>query len=135
MFNWQSRLTKHPAAAKQAIKLTGLGTEPFNEATEALLALTQAISRQLPPGALLPSTPDIEQGFIVLEFSNRYFTAAQDILEPDATQIPQCVDPFGILRSCELAGSYTQDNHVLYFERQAGSVEEKQCVCNITASV
>lgn len=122
------RLGKNASAARQSVKLTGLGIDSFNESAQAMLELSQVIARQLPPGALMDFMPSQEQGFIVLEFANRYFSSAKDSVQAQEIEIPKTIDPFGILRLHIGNGRYTEDNEVLYFERSADTAQPSRSV-------
>lgn len=113
------------------MKLTGLGIEPFNEAAQALLELSQVIARQLPPGCLIDFQPSQEQGFIALEFANRYLTSAKNVIKAKEIDIPKTIDPFGILSLHGSGERYTEDNEVLYFERQLHDKGPRPFVCSI----
>ena len=105
-------------AAKQSVRLTGLGQDSFDACAIAILELQQVLAAQLPPGSMSKFVPGKDSGYLTLEFSNRYFTVDTDH-QLDAADLNPYIDPLNILGNRALANArHTSDNEVLYFERQ-----------------
>lgn len=112
------RLPRNVLSAKQAIRLTGLGREAFDACAVAILEIQQILSGQLPPNSLQRYQPGTEQGYLTLEFANRYFTVSNN---SDDQEVPMntYIDPVSVLRERVPANAkHTADNEVLYFEKR-----------------
>ena len=60
-----------------------------------------------------------------LELSNRYFTPRKDMEEDDELVLSADIDPYGYLSQAAGTGlCYTEENAVLYFERQGSTDDE-----------
>ena len=60
-----------------------------------------------------------------LELSNRYFTPQKDMVEGSELVLSTDVDPYGYLaKAAGTALCYTEDNAVLYFERQGSNDDD-----------
>ena len=104
------------AAAKQSVVITGLGIPEFQAAARAVLEIHTFFGSTLPDTCLEPWHPvkGSEEGFMCLEFSNRYFSGGKD--HDVALELGKDIDPEGILRAQCPEGIHTEDNRVLYFE-------------------
>lgn len=82
----------------------------------AILQVHQVFKACLPQGSLEDWTPTYEEGHMVLEVSNRYYTAKKDLLDEEIPFSDQ-VDPLSILqRQMPSYACHAGDNEVLYFE-------------------
>ncbi len=114
-------LPKNALTVKQSVVITGLGSPEFEDCARAILAVHYQLAAQFPPDVLIPWSPVHENGNVCLEFSNRYFSPIDD--PSPALDFDTAVDPQGILQTLDIAGKYTEENRVLYYERipkQAG---------------
>lgn len=104
-------------AARQWIKLTGLGVDAFDSCATAILEIQQVLSSHLPHQTMQTWSPGTENGHIVLEFSNRYFSDS-GICDEDVS-ITSEIDPLSLLRNrMPSRARHSMDNQVLYYERQ-----------------
>ena len=111
------RIPKNPRSAKQWIKLTGLGCDAFDLCATAILEIYQVFSSQLPPQALQPWTPSTENGYLVLELSNRYFSD-QEVVDEEIP-LTDVWGPLHLLRNWMPSDArHSRDNEVLYYERR-----------------
>ena len=104
-------------SAKQAVRLTGLGREAFDSCALAILEIQQVLSGQLPLNSLERYRPGTEQGFLTLEFANRYLTVSSN---SDDQEVPmnEYIDLVSVLSERVPANAkHTSDNEVLYFEK------------------
>lgn len=108
-------------AAKQSVTLTGLGSTEFEAAARAVLAIHTMFSSTLPDDALVPWKPQKDTDYVCLEFYNRYFKGRDETGSP-AADIGTEIDPLGILRTRCPLGEHTEDNVVLYFERNTANI-------------
>ncbi|KAI0801726.1 hypothetical protein BC629DRAFT_1438358 [Irpex lacteus] len=115
------QLPKNPMAAKQSVTLTGLGSTEFEAAARAVLAIHTMFSSTLPDDALVPWKPQKDTDYVCLEFYNRYFKGRDETGSP-AADIGTEIDPLGILRTRCPLGEHTEDNVVLYFERNTANI-------------
>lgn len=102
-------------AIKQSATLSGLGSTQFEDCGRAILGIHSKFASQLPPDTLLPWTLQRSEGNVCLEFSNRYFSPIAH--SAPALEFDTAVDPQGILKNLEVAGKFTEDNRVVYYER------------------
>lgn len=73
----------------------------------------------LPDGCLQPWVPKKDEDCICLDFSNRYFTSANDMNALESIPFNKAVDPSGLLHRHAVEVKHTEDNEVLYFERSS----------------
>ena len=60
-----------------------------------------------------------------LELSNRYFTPRKDMAEGGELVLSTDIDPYGYLaKAAGTALCYTEENAVLYFERQGSNDDD-----------
>ena len=105
-------------AAKQSVTLSGLGEEGFDRCAVAILEIQQVISRQLPPNCMDKVQPGSDNGYLTLEFSNRYFSTSKDP-QDEVVSMNAYVDPVSVLQEQVTSDAkHFADNKVLYYECQ-----------------
>jgi hypothetical protein len=108
---------------RQSVSITGLQSSIFEKIIHTVAEIHIAFSRAV-------GTENLEECQIItsykemsaLELSNRYFTPHEDIAEGDELTLSADVDPYGYLANA--AGTtlcHTEENAVLYFERQGSN--------------
>lgn len=104
---------------KQAISLTGLGTNEFEDTIKGLAKVYELYSHSFEENRLDPWTATELSGHPAIDMATRYFTPIQDA--PDKASIPfkADIDPVGLL--ARLMGNtfiHGSDNEVLFFKRK-----------------
>jgi hypothetical protein len=119
-----------PKHVQQRVLLTGLNTENFAAAIQGLARidsiLRQAIREDTPRA--ITNTVD---GFVTIDFANRYFTSKKFAKEEHHVAFTKDVDPKGILAG--LRGDafvHTVDNVVEYYQRQVETGGHRQVTYN-----
>ena len=116
-----SRLPRNVTAAKQSVRLTGLGQEGFDACALAILEIQHVLSGQLPPNSLEKFHPGTEQGHLTLDFSNRYLTLTEENSDQEVP-MNSYIDPVSVLRERTPSNArHLADNEVLYFEKRPTS--------------
>ena len=115
-----TRLTKNPATAKQSVILTGFGCETFDKCAKAILEIHTRLSSHLPTNALESWAPQVDEGCLCLELTNRYLTPDRLASVYESVPVEDTIDPLGLLRRVS-ASKRTEDNVVLFYERNRGS--------------
>lgn len=111
------RIPKNILAAKQWVKLSGLGLDAFDQCATAILEIQQVLSTHLPANTLQPWSPKVERGCMTIEVANRYFSD-QEIADEDEV-LGDAIDPLHLLRNRMPSNArHTRDNEVLYYERR-----------------
>jgi hypothetical protein len=115
---------------RQAVSLTGLGTEKFERSIDAIIHIHTLFSRTFKDGLLDPWLLSAFKDHNAIDISNRYFTSRRQ--SPNAVQLPfhNLVDPDRILEGM-VDGDivHSEENDVQYFELDTknGDTKEK-CV-------
>ena len=109
-------MLKNTIAAKQSVVLTELGCEQFDLNVCTILEIHSFFSKTLPANSLLSWKPTKDEGYVCIEFSNKYFNLPSD-REHKEVKLDKSIDPKEILMEYANKGRYTKDNVVLYFER------------------
>ena len=102
-------------SARQAVTLTGLGSDLFDKAVTNCAKIHDLFRECLPEGKLLPWRTDTSDGHIVLHMHSRYFTHKRYANLHDVQEFEPGVDVDGQLK--ELQGFnfvHTSDNVVQY---------------------
>lgn len=113
------RLPKHLRSLRQSILVSGLGLEQFEQYTKAIMSIRQVLDGHLAAGMLQEWTPSTENGYLCLDFSNRYFSTNEEADGRSTFPLSKDLDPFGILAKAAGKGVHTEDNTVMYFERRS----------------
>lgn len=112
-------MPRNVRSLKQSIVLSGLGLDRFEKYTTAILSIRNVLDGSLPAGALQAWTPVSENGYVGIEFGNRYFSTNEEADGRLAVPLSKDMDPFNILSQIIGKGIHTEDNEVVYFERRA----------------
>lgn len=102
---------------EQYMRITGLGNAQFGESAVSMLSIHQLFSKQLMKGSIHDWEVKREQDYIVLDFHNPYLSLREKILSSNIIDIPQDVDPLGILRKHVTNEVFTTDSIVQCFQR------------------
>ena len=113
------RLVSNPRTMSQTVTLTGLETQKFQVALEAIALINGLFTRHLTESIeMLPWTPEIFQDWKSVRIVNRYFCPQNSATEEDLATFDSEIDPFGILTAMQNSGfRHSVDNEVGYFER------------------
>ena len=114
--------TKHHSYLQQYVRLTGLGSKPFDTFIENIHHIQMKFERQFADGALERwSASDFMETFSSIEIANRYFTPAYltPTLKDNSITPSPMVDPQGSILTVVKQGKmlYLPDNLVLYFKK------------------
>ena len=109
---------------KQAVTLTGLGSQRFHTAVRGVSAVYQAFKMHLSAQGCQLRTwaPGCDAGqSLTLTFSNRILMSAKDAEGETKQDLGLVVDPFNILRPLLRTEVHTLENNVDYWKRTLGS--------------
>ena len=109
-------MAKHPENTQQLVRLTGLGTEPFELAAKGISQIRAVLGDSLQEDSLQSWSPARIRNHLVLTFTNRYFSNERDGVY-EVQDLSPSYDPLRLLRLAVPGGLHTVDNQVLYFER------------------
>ena len=110
------RLGNKPLSSTQSITISGLGSEEFDLSLKGLICIHNIFKEHLAGTSFSGINTCLDNSYVTLFFSNRYFTHPRDMQNNTAIPIPPDVDPVGILAGIS-GGIYTAENQVEYFER------------------
>ncbi|KIM84094.1 hypothetical protein PILCRDRAFT_68465, partial [Piloderma croceum F 1598] len=102
---------------RQAVSLTGLGTEKFEQSIDAIIHIHTIFSRTFKDGLLDPWLLSAFKDHNAIDISNRYFTSHRQ--SPNTVQLPfhKLVDPDRILEGMvDRDIVHSEENDVQYFE-------------------
>ena len=111
---------------RQSISITGLQSSTFNKIIRTVAEVHAVFSRavgneKLEECRIITSY----RGMSALELSNRYFTPRKDMAEGGELILSTDIDPYGYLvKAAGTALCYTEENAVLYFERQGSNDDD-----------
>ena len=111
---------------RQSVSITGLQSSTFDNIIHTV-AETHALFGRAVGTENLQECEIITsyKGMSALELSNRYFTPRKDMAEDSELVLSADIDPYGSLSKAAGTGlCYTEENAVLYFERQGSNDEE-----------
>ncbi|KIL65175.1 hypothetical protein M378DRAFT_77339, partial [Amanita muscaria Koide BX008] len=114
-----NKRARHPGPfMRQGVMLVGLDTPTFNNALDAIDEIYGIFGRTLPEGTLEPGDSITRAENCILHASNRLLTPKRDALNTKVLELPNGVDPHGVLRATIDEGEYLycDDNEVKYFE-------------------
>ena len=104
---------------RQSVSLSGLGSQSFSSAIEAIQEIHQMFGRTFAAGTLEQWTPNEFEGTQAIDVANRYFTPRHQATQDQITPFSPLVDPDSVLTTAmECDGTYTHtiDNEVDYYE-------------------
>ncbi|PBK84469.1 hypothetical protein ARMGADRAFT_1088476 [Armillaria gallica] len=108
---------------RQSVSITGLGTNPFNNAMEAIASVYATFIRQLGQDQLVPiQFMSTYKEFPSIDISNRYFSRRDQTPSEAEIEFGEIVDPLDILG--KLHGQvycHSVDNSVAYYEHRAAT--------------
>ena len=110
---------------EQYVCIGGLGDPQFNQGAVAVLAIHQFLESRLGSGSLQNMDVKWEQGHIVLDFHNPYLTLREKAVSSNIIDIPQDIDPFGILKKHVTKEVFTTDSIIQCFQRMKGDGPSK----------
>ena len=113
---YRCRLGNKPLSSTQSIALSGLGSDEFDLSLKGLTCIHNVFKEHLAGTSFSGINTHLDNSYVTLFFSNRYFTHPRDMQNNTAIPIPPDVDPVGILAGIS-GGIYTAENQVEYFER------------------
>lgn len=105
---------------RQAVTLTGLGSQRFHTAVRGVSTIYQAFKMHLSSRGCQLRTwaPGCDAGqSLTLTFSNRYLMSARDAEGETEQDLALYVDPFNILRPLLRTEVHTMENNVDYWKR------------------
>ncbi|KAK0216370.1 hypothetical protein IW262DRAFT_1464909 [Armillaria fumosa] len=112
----------------QTIRLTGLGSEGFEDTVQAIKMVQQMGEQEFKEGELEDWKPSVMQGCMVVELSNRYFRPRTASNEEESVPFSTDVDPEGILgRLMQHKLMHTDNNIVSYFKGEIDDRGKKRC--------
>lgn len=97
-----------------------MGYDQFEKAVKAVIEFHSCFANLLPSGTLEVWHPITDQDDLCLEFANRYLTPDRLATVYESASFDDVTDPLGLLRG-KGGGIRTEDNIVLYYDRQPGS--------------
>ena len=103
-------------SSTQSIAISGLGSDEFDLSLKGLTCIHNVFKEHLAGTSFSGINTRLDNSYVTLFFSNRYFTHPHDMQNNTAIPIPLDVDPVGILAGIS-GGIYTAENQVEYFER------------------
>ena len=109
---------------KQAVTLTGLGSQSFHTAVRGVSAIYHTFKMHLSARGCQLRTwvPGCDAGqSLTLTFSNRILTSAKDAEGETEQDLGRLVDPFNVLRPLLRTEVHTTENNVDYWKRTLGS--------------
>ena len=112
---YRCRLGNKPLSSTQSIAISGLGSDEFDLSLKGLTCIHNVFKEYLAGISFSGINTRLDNGYVTLFFSNRYFTHPRDMQNNTAIPIPPDVDPVGILAGIS-GGIYTAENQVEYFE-------------------
>jgi hypothetical protein len=113
-----SSMKRSRGTMRQAVTLTGLGSESFEAALKGVEKVYMAFFNHLPDGHLLPLEGTTWNDVPTIEAYCRYFTHRLSSPFIQEEPIPLNIDPEGVLQSlCDGEYTYTSDNVVDYKAR------------------
>ncbi|KAI0648855.1 hypothetical protein C8Q79DRAFT_904731, partial [Trametes meyenii] len=101
---------------KQSVALTGLGIQPFKDASAAIMAIYQQFNLYLKGNGLRQWNPEQAHPYLTLQFANRYLTPAKHAGNEPEVDLCEVVDPFEVLKPRLRSEVHIQDNVVEYWE-------------------
>lgn len=110
---------------EQYLQVTGLDNAQFGEAAVAMLSIHQLFSKLLVKGSMHDWEVKREQEHIVLDFHNPYLTLREKAVSSNIIDIPQDIDPFGILKKHVTNEVFTTDSIIQCFQRMKGDGPSK----------
>ncbi|KAI0730682.1 hypothetical protein C8Q76DRAFT_612543 [Earliella scabrosa] len=116
---------------KQAVTLTGLGSQHFHTAVRGVSAIYQAFKMHLSARGCQLRTwaPGCDAGqSLTLTFSNRILMSARDAEGETKQDLGRFVDPFNILRPLLRTEVHTMENHVDYWKRTSDKTAQETIV-------
>ena len=102
---------------RQAVSLTGLSTEKFEQSVDAFIQIHTMFARIFKDGVLDPWLLSAFEDHNAIDISNRYFTSRRQ--NPNAIQLPfhELVDPDRILVNMAVGDLvHSEENDVQFFE-------------------
>ena len=112
---YRCRLGNKPLSSTQSIALSGLGSDEFDLSLKGLTCIHNVFKEHLAGTSFSGINTRLDNSYVTLFFSNRYFTHPRDMQNNMAIPIPLNVDPIGILAGVSRC-IYTVENQVEYFE-------------------
>ena len=111
---------------RQGVTITGLQSSTFKKIIHTVAEVHALFSRAVGIDKLEECQMiTAYKGMSALELSNRYFTPRKNMVEDDELILSADIDPYGYL--AKAAGTtlcYTEENAVLYFERQGTNEDD-----------
>lgn len=129
-YSWSRRLSRRDLRARQSVRLTGLGVNPFLKAVHGLLSLHESLATHRPGSTFSKFRPLEERGCVVVEVGNRFFLSQEEAGDLPVELMNPCIDPLNILGHLrdEKRGVHTEDNVVKYYERKVVPGDGDKCV-------
>ena len=112
---------------KQSVQITGYGNQTFEKLTSDIARVQAIFKRAIGPQLRDELGLSQQDGFTVIDASNRYFSIRTGTHQDDECFITEEIDPRGYLKKA--AGTkyvHTEENKVYYFETSEDSSGERR---------